>query len=138
MLHTFDEEDYPIVLFDSQCLICNGFVRWIIKLDQKQLLKFSGLQSDKAQHEIARRHIPMPENDSVVLLLPDGYYLESNAIIEILKMTGRSSLLASLVSRIPQKWRDTTYHWVARNRYRFYKKRDHCPMPKPAEANRFV
>jgi len=138
MLHTFDQEDYPIVLFDSQCLICDGFVRWIIKVDHKKLLKFSGLQSDKAQHEITKRDIPIPKNGSVVLLLPDKFFLESDAIIEVLKITGRSSFLARLINRIPKKWRDSAYRWVANNRYRFYKKRDYCPMPDPSEAGRFV
>jgi len=138
MTNPFNQKDYPVVLFDSQCLICNGFVRWIIKMDKNQLIKFSGLQSDKAQLEIATRNIPMPENDSVVLLFPNSYFLESNAIIEILKMTRRSSILANLISRIPQKWRDALYHWVARNRYRFYKKRNYCPMPDSSEAGRFV
>ncbi len=135
---TFNPEDYPIVLFDSQCLICDGFVKRVIKWDKEEVLKFSGLQSTKALHEINRRHIPMPEDGSVVLLFPDRHTTESNAVIEILEITGKSSLFIRLVRRIPKSWRDTIYQWVAKNRYRFYKKRDHCPMPKPSEADRFV
>lgn len=135
---TFDQEDYPIVLFDSQCLICDGFVKRVIKWDKEGVLKFSGLQSDKAVHEINRRNIPMPKNGSVVLLFEDRYATESDAVIKILEITGKSSFFIRLIRGIPKSWRDVAYRWVAKNRYRFYKKRDHCPLPEPSETGRFV
>lgn len=135
---TFKPEDYPVVLFDNQCLICDGFVKQVIKWDQDEALKFSGLQSTKAIYEINRRGIPMPKDGSVVLLFEDRYATESDAVIEIVEITGTSSLLSTLLRKIPKIWRDRLYRWVAQNRYRFYKKRDHCPLPEPSEAGRFV
>src|SRR5680860_216340 len=131
MSHSFGQIDYPVVLFDSQCLICDGFVRCIIKKDKSQVLKFSGLQSGKAQHEINRHNIPIPENGSVVLLFSDRYLMESDAVIEIMTITGQSSFLINFLKHIPKSWRDNIYRWVAHNRYRFYKKRNYCPMPDP-------
>ena len=135
---TFDSTAYPIVLYDSQCLICDGFVRWVIRRDKDRILKFSGLLSDKARHEIHRRAIPIHENGSVILLQKDGHCTESDAVIEILKIANSSAALIALIQKFPKSWRDNIYRWVARNRYRFYKKRNYCPMPKPEEASRFV
>lgn len=135
---TYTPEDYPIVLYDSQCLMCDGFVRWLIRRDHEKILKFSGLQSDKALMEIDRRRIPIPEKGSVVLLKKNSFLTESDAVLEILELTEASPALISFIRLFPPKWRDALYGWVARNRYRFYKKRTYCPMPKPQEASRFV
>lgn len=135
---SFDPAAYPIVLYDGQCLICDGFVRWIIRRDKKKIFKFSGLGSDKAEYEIIRRQIPMPKNGTVILLHRDIFQMESDAVISILKMMGLSSFLITFIQIFPKKWRDKIYGWIALHRYRIFKKRNYCPMPSPEEASRFV
>lgn len=134
----YDQADYPILLFDSECLICDGFVRAIIRWDQKKKLKFSSLQSPKAVHEIENRHIPIPKTGTVVLLQREHFRTESDAVIEVLELTGFPAVLTRLVRAIPRSWRDKIYAWVAQNRYRVFPKRTSCPLPAPSEAWRFV
>lgn len=134
----YNKADYPIVLFDSECLICDGFVRIIIRWDQRKNLKFSSLQSMKAIHEIQKRRIPMPSAGTVVLLYPDTYKIESDAVIDVLDLMGFPSFATQIFRNIPQSWRDAMYRWVAQNRYRVFPKRKSCPLPKPSEAWRFV
>lgn len=101
------------------------------------MLKFSGLQSDKSHNEIIKRDIPVPEFGSVVLLHRDQYFIESDAVLEILKITGQT-FLSSLAEFFPKSMRDTCYKWVSRNRYRFFKKRDQCQVPDSSQLERFI
>lgn len=130
--------DYPILLFDSECLICDGFVRMIIRLDRKKSLKFSSLQSAKAIHEIQKRRIPIPKAGTVVLLHRGGYHTESDAVVKVLELIGFPAILTNIIRTIPRSWRDHIYAWIARNRYRVFPKRTSCPLPDPSEAGRFV
>ncbi len=135
---TFQVKDFPVVLFDSQCLLCNGFVRWIIHWDRERKLKFSGLKSTKSLHEIEKRQIPIPENGTVILLLRHRYLTESDAAIEIMKIAKFPSIIITTIQAIPHLWQNRIYKWVSRNRYRFFKKRTYCPLPDPAEMSRFI
>lgn len=136
--NTFHEKDFPVVLFDSQCLLCNGFVRWIIHRDDERKLKFSGLQSTKSLHEIQKRQIPIPENGTAILLFRNHYLTEADAAIEIMRIAQFPSILINIIQAIPPSWQNRIYKWVSRNRYRFFPKRNYCPMPEPSEASRFV
>lgn len=133
----FQSSDYPVVLFDSHCLICNRFVRLLIRKDSGRLLKFSGLHSDKALNEIHKRHIRMLAGESVVLLQKEDYFTESEAVVQILRILG-SRFGAGLLRKIPRSWRDRIYRRIAQSRYRIFPKQKHCPLPSPADLNRFV
>lgn len=135
---SFAPNDYPVILFDSQCHLCDGLVQWIIKHDKNKLFKFSGLLSDKSEIAIDNRNIDLPEQGSVILLFRDSFKTGSDAVIEILRMLNISKYLISLMELIPRTWRDTIYNWVSRNRYAILKKRKYCNLPPPSEAHRFV
>ena len=134
----YNINDYPVLLFDTQCLICNGFVQWIIKRDRRKLFKFSGLQSDKAYIEIRRRQLLIPKNGTVVLLYPDQAYTQSEAVLQVLHLIRFPPFLIRIFRSIPRTWRDRIYSVVARNRYGFFSQKTSCPLPPPEEAWRFI
>lgn len=134
----FKTKEYPVILFDSYCLICDGFIQWILRKDQNEIFNFSGLHTVKAQNEIAIRNINIPKYQSVVLLYPDHDLIESEAVLDILRLIGTSPFFMRMLTAIPSNWRNRVYRWIAQNRYRFFKKRDHCPLPDPGVASRFI
>lgn len=135
---TYNPEDYPVVLFDSYCLICDGFVQFLLRIDREGKLKYSGLDSAKAQAEIHKRAIPIPKNDSVILLNKEDYFLESGAVLETLKITERYTWLRKTAALFPRAFRDTVYRFIARNRYRLLDKKKSCPLPEPSIRSRFI
>ncbi|HLT93308.1 MAG TPA: DCC1-like thiol-disulfide oxidoreductase family protein [Membranihabitans sp.] len=134
----FDTQDYPILLFDSYCLICNGFVQWIIRRDKRNVFKFSGLQSERAIGEITRRNLILPKNDTVILLYPHQSLIQSEAVLEVLQVIGFPAFLLHILGKIPRTWRDYIYSLVARYRFSIFPKRTSCPLPSPSESHRFI
>ena len=130
-----------IIFFDGVCNLCNGFVNFIIDRDGKGLFKFASLQSDEAIRLLA----PFPEivtgeePESVVLLTKDGRVLsESDAVLEIAGLLGSGWGLLKVFKVFPRGFRDSVYRWVARNRYRWFGKRDVCRVPTPELRERFI
>jgi predicted DCC family thiol-disulfide oxidoreductase YuxK len=134
------------ILFDGVCNLCNGFVQFVLARDPCRRFKFGSLQSEAAQKLLARHvhsdigvgleSIPL---SSVILLEDDGrIYRESAAVLRVLKgLSGLWPLMYAFVI-IPAPIRDRVYRWIARNRYRWFGKRDQCMLPTPEVRDRFI
>jgi predicted DCC family thiol-disulfide oxidoreductase YuxK len=128
----------PVVLFDGVCNLCNGAVTWILERDRRQRFRFASLQSDAARALLAQ-HVPDGQvPDSIVLLDRDGVHVRSEAALRIASSLGGVWSLLGAARILPRSLRDGIYAWIARNRYRWFGRRDHCMMPDPALAHRFL
>ena len=114
-----------IILFDGVCNLCSFWVRFVLKRDKHKHFEFVALQSEKGQHLLAQYRIP-GEMDSVVLLQDKRVSLESDAVIQIAKGLNFPWNLLSGIKILPKKWRDRLYRWIAKNRYGWFGKKDHC------------
>jgi predicted DCC family thiol-disulfide oxidoreductase YuxK len=78
----------------------------------------ASLQSELAKEKLQNKII---EVDSVVYLRDDEIFLESNAILMILKdIGGFYKFLYWLLRLFPFRFRQFVYRWVARNRYKWF------------------
>ena len=73
-----------------------------------------------------------------VLLDSDGVHVRSAAVLRILRGLGSWFLLLRLGVVLPRPIRDAIYDMVARNRYRWFGRRDVCMTPTPDIAARFL
>lgn len=127
-----------IILFDGVCNFCNDWVNYIIKKDTKDIFRFVSLQSDLGLEiqnylGIADRGI-----DSIVLYIPNkAYYYKSGAVLEIAKELPYFNWL-SVFKFFPALLRDPIYDYIAKNRYKWYGKRESCMMPKPEVKRKFL
>ncbi len=131
----------PVILFDGVCNLCNSTVRWVIERDKEGRFNFASLQSDVARRELEKvmdtKEIDaLP--DSIVLLDSDGVHVRSAAALRILRGLGSWFLLLRLGVVLPGPIRDAIYDMVARNRYRWFGRRDTCMIPTPDIAARFL
>jgi predicted DCC family thiol-disulfide oxidoreductase YuxK len=128
----------PIILFDGVCNLCNSSVLFIIQRDPKSKFRFASLQSDFGKSQMLRFGLNNSELDSVLLIKEEILYQKSNAALEIARnLTGGWPLLYGF-KIIPAFLRDWIYNWIARNRYRWFGKKDACMIPTPALKSRFV
>ncbi len=131
----------PVILFDGVCNLCNSVVQWVIERDKEGRFDFASLQSDVARREL-RKVMDGKEidalPDSIVLLDSNGVHLRSAAALRILRGLGSWFLLLRLGVVLPRPIRDAIYNWVARNRYRWFGRRDTCMIPTPDIAARFL
>jgi predicted DCC family thiol-disulfide oxidoreductase YuxK len=135
----------PVILFDGVCNLCNSAVQWVIERDKEGRFDFASLQSDAARRELVRvmgtREIDalidgLP--DSIVLLDSDGVHVRSAAVLRILHGLDSWFMLLRLGIVLPRPIRDAVYRMVARNRYRWFGRRDTCMTPTPDIAARFL
>lgn len=119
------EFEKPILLFDGVCNLCNNSVNLIIKRDKKNQFRFIALQSQEGIELITKLGISK-ETDSVILIVENRVFTESEAAIEIIKRLPLPWKWLTIFKIIPQKIRDKIYRWIARNRYRWFGKRDVC------------
>ncbi|OYU81233.1 MAG: thiol-disulfide oxidoreductase [Flavobacterium sp. BFFFF1] len=132
-------EHKKIILFDGVCNLCNRMVQFVIKHDKKDLFRFVALQSELGQE--IQRHIGIDTKniDSVILYDPGhAYYYKSSAAIEIMQEFGGVFYAARLFKIIPNALRNGIYDYVARNRYSWYGKTEHCMMPTPEIKAKFL
>ena len=126
-----------IVFFDGVCNLCNAAVRFIIKRDPRGYFRFASLQS-----EAAARMLP-PDcrekaGDSIILLEDGDCYGTSTAALRIARRLRAPWPLLYGAALIPRFIRDPIYRWIARNRYRWFGKKDSCPLPTPELKGRFL
>lgn len=128
----------PVILFDGVCNLCNSSVLFIIQRDPKAKFRFASLQSDFGKAQMLRFGLNHTELDSVLLVKEENLYQKSNAALEIARnLTGGWPLLYAF-KVIPAFLRDWIYNWIARNRYRWFGKKDACMIPTPELKSRFV
>ena len=70
-------------------------------------------------------------------------YLSSEAatkleIIRVLTAFGGAWRLVALFRLVPHLLRDRLYRWIARNRYRWFGRREACMVPSPEMQDRFL
>jgi len=127
-----------IVIFDGVCNLCNWSVLFIIKRDSRGIFTFASAQSETGEEILSRFEINTPEPESVFLLQNNKLLKQSSAALTIAaELDGFWKYLA-LLRVIPRPLRDIIYDWIARNRYRWFGKRDICMMPNKEIENRFL
>jgi predicted DCC family thiol-disulfide oxidoreductase YuxK len=126
-----------IMYFDGHCNLCNGAVDFLIRRDHQARLKFASLQG-----ETARTRLPaevVQNLGTMVLAEGDKLYTESDAALRAAAQVGVGySFLAHVLLWIPSFVRNPVYRFIARNRYRWFGRRDTCRLPSPEERQRFL
>jgi predicted DCC family thiol-disulfide oxidoreductase YuxK len=126
----------PIVLFDDVCSLCNASVQFIISRDLRSVFRFASLQSETGK--VLREKFGVPEVDSLVLLENGRYYTKSSAALRICRRLAGVWKLFYIFWLVPKPLRDYIYDFVAKHRYEWFGKRDHCLMPTPDIRARFL
>lgn len=127
-----------IVLFDGVCNLCNNTVDRIIRNDKHDRFLFCALQSEKGKNLLAQFHIDPSQTDSIVLIEGRTAYIRSDAALHISKkMSGLYPLLQAGYI-LPKFIRDGLYNWIAKNRYRWFGKKETCRIPTAKEQEKFI
>lgn len=129
-----------ILFFDGVCDLCNNAVTFVIRHDKQKRFLFAPLQSEAGKEALQalRAEGGKPAPDSIVLYYKGKYYLRSSAVLRAAKLLGGGLSLVSAFLIVPPFIRNTVYDWVARNRYRWFGKRDACMIPTPELKSRFL
>ncbi|HEY7690102.1 MAG TPA: thiol-disulfide oxidoreductase DCC family protein [Dongiaceae bacterium] len=128
----------PVMLFDGVCNLCSAWVQFAIARDPQARLRFAAVQSPLGQAFLERQGLPSDVYESF-------YFVEDGIVYE--KSTGWFRMVRHLrwpwpwfraLAILPRGLRDFLYDRIARNRYRWFGRRDACLVPTPEIAARFI
>jgi predicted DCC family thiol-disulfide oxidoreductase YuxK len=126
-----------IILFDGVCNFCDSSVQFIIKRDPNGNYQFASLQGETGR--LLLKEFDLEENlDSIVYIEGDRFYKKSAAALRICKNLEGVWRLFVIFKIIPTPIRDFFYDIVAKNRYKWFGKKDSCMIPSPEIRNRFL
>ena len=122
--------DKKIILFDGVCNLCSSAVQFIIENDKKDIFRFVSLQSDLGQEITTYLGISSADLDSIILYQPGyAYYCKSQAVFEIANELGGIYSINTIFSILPSSITDSVYDYIAKNRYKWYGKKEFCMIP---------
>ncbi|WGF94156.1 thiol-disulfide oxidoreductase DCC family protein [Aequorivita marisscotiae] len=130
--------NHKIILFDGVCNLCNGAVTFIIERDKRNVFKFAALQNEIGQKLISKFNIDTSKVDSIILIDGEKHYEKSSAALRIAKyLSGAYPLLFGFMV-VPKFIRNAVYDYIAKNRYKWFGKRDECMIPTPDLKKKFL
>jgi predicted DCC family thiol-disulfide oxidoreductase YuxK len=127
----------PVILFDGVCNLCTGGVRWIIRRDRRAVFTFASIQSPAGRHLLEKVGLG-PDPGSMILIDEAGVHSRSDAAIRIATRLGFPWSLSRVAGVLPRGIRNAVYSWIARNRYRWFGRRDSCMVPDERWRSRFL
>ncbi|WP_404458082.1 thiol-disulfide oxidoreductase DCC family protein [Oceanobacillus kapialis] len=126
-----------LILFDGECNFCDRSVQFVMKRDPNGIFTFVSLQSGAGER--VKEHFQMdPSLDSMILVENGTYYTKSSAALRICKELKGLWKAFYVLLLVPKPLRDFAYNIVAKNRYKWFGKRETCKLPSPEEKSRFL
>jgi predicted DCC family thiol-disulfide oxidoreductase YuxK len=132
------ENRHPVLLFDGVCNYCNGMTNFIMRQDKKKIFKFATLQSRFGQKILQEYNFPTDTFESFALLDKEKLYLKSTAALLVYNKLPWYWKWTQLFWIFPKFIRDAVYNFIAKNRYRWFGKRNECMVPAPEVKERFL
>ncbi|MCB0835833.1 MAG: thiol-disulfide oxidoreductase DCC family protein [Bacteroidetes bacterium] len=127
-----------IIIFDGVCNFCNASVDFIMKRDKQKRFKFTANQNEAGKEILSKENIDTEDVGTIYLLDEGKLYKESTAALRIARHLTFPWNLAYGFVVVPRFLRDPVYQLIARNRYKWFGKKDSCRLPSPEEAARFI
>jgi len=111
------------ILFDDNCSLCNNIIK-IIKNKLNNNVNLIPLASDKSKKLLKKFNIQ--NEDSIVFIRDNNFYLRSKAIIQISLMLPLPYKLLQILSILPTFILDYFYNVIAKIRPKINQKKNCC------------
>ncbi|WP_062079143.1 thiol-disulfide oxidoreductase DCC family protein [Demequina globuliformis] len=128
----------PVVVFDGDCGLCNGFVAWLIRHDPHGRFLIAGSAGEVGRSALAAMGLGSHVADStLVVATVDGPRLRSDAVAEVAGGLGWPWRAATAMRVVPRGVRDSVYDQIAKRRPRREAEDSACGTPPPALARQW-
>lgn len=124
-----------IIVFDGYCVLCDNFVKWIVKKDINHSIHFTTFQSDYMRRNYSRIKL---ENSVIVIDSKKKKFDKSEAVVICLKTINYNKVLISILEKVPKSILDFVYNLVAISRYKIYGKKKTCSLPINISTDRIL
>lgn len=130
-------DDLPdgLFLFDGVCVFCSRSVRAVIARDPHARFHFLPLQSDDGRVLAARAGIDADAPQTNAVVRHGKLHFKSDAVLQVLTaLPGWRWCKIGFL--IPRALRNAAYDAIARRRYQWMGKSDHCWIPTARDRAR--
>jgi predicted DCC family thiol-disulfide oxidoreductase YuxK len=127
-----------VVVFDGECSFCNRWVDFLLRFDRRDVFRFAARQTESGALLLRQAGLPEAGVGSIVLIEHGVVQVRSAAVLRMLRLVGFPFSMAAIFSLIPAAPRDRMYDWFARNRLKWFGRRQTCRLPSQAERHRFL
>ena len=128
----------PVIFFDGVCNLCSIVVQFIVTHDPKHQFRFASLQSEFGQKLMKHFGLPVDQFHSFILFEDGKIYTRSSGALRVAKkLKGLWPLLYGFII-IPPFLRNAVYNFIARNRYKWFGKKEECWIPTPELKALFI
>lgn len=129
---------HPVVVFDGDCVLCSANARFILRHDRRGHFRLATMQSGAGAALMARFGIDPLDPETFILVEGDRVRRNSDAALAIAEGLGWPWNALGALRIVPRALRDAIYRLVARNRYRWFGRRERCFVPTPEQADRVL
>jgi predicted DCC family thiol-disulfide oxidoreductase YuxK len=128
----------PVILFDGVCNFCNAAINFVLKQDKKGIFRFAPLQSEAGQELLKQYNLSTRDFDSFVLIDEGKVYKKSTASLRVMNKLPWYWKEAQILRIVPAFLRDAIYDFIAKNRYKWFGRKEQCMVPTPEMRSRFL
>ena len=128
----------PILLFDGHCNLCNAWIQFIVKRDSAGTIRFASLQSGAGRRLLEEHKIDENYFESLVFFEEERFSVSSTAVLRTLSFLDSWQKHLIFLIVVPRSLRDLVYRFIARNRYKWFGRREHCMIPTTELSKRFL
>lgn len=132
------EDDRAVLVFDGYCVMCSGFMRFIIRHDRQLNFRLLPAQSPIGEALYAHYGLKSGDYDSVLLLKDGNIRVKWDASIGVFEGLGWPWKIASISRILPKPLANSLYDFVAKNRFKWFGRRDVCMIPTAEDREHFL
>ncbi|NNG26249.1 MAG: DUF393 domain-containing protein [Ignavibacteriaceae bacterium] len=131
-------KNHEVILFDGVCNFCNYWVNFILERDKNDFFRFAAMQSEAGQKLLKKFNLGQTNFDTFILIDGENYHTKSTAALVIArKLRSVVKLLYPFIF-LPKFIRDFFYDLIAKNRYKFFGRKEVCKIPNEKERVQFL
>ena len=129
-----------LVVFDGDCGLCNGFVRWLMRADHHARFAIASNGDPVGKAALDAAGVPWGVTvDTLVVIVDQHALLRSAAVIGVLReLSWPWRAVAWLIGVVPRRPRDAVYDAVARRRRRLSSRLRACRVADQEERRQWA
>lgn len=131
-------QPHPLIVIDGHCVLCTRGIRLLLRLDRKARLRIAPVQSRTGRAVYSGFGLDPDRYDTYMIVVDGKPYFKTDGYIETLRQLGGAWKIFTLFKLIPRPWRNAAYHWVDRNRLRWFGTTEYCELIPPEYRDRLV
>jgi predicted DCC family thiol-disulfide oxidoreductase YuxK len=129
--------DDGIILYDGVCVLCSGWMRYVLKRDRDRLFRFTPIQSDYGRALALALHINPDDPDTNAVIWRGEAYRRSDAALRAVSLLPGLGWVTGL-HIVPHRLRDAVYRLIARSRYHVWGRNAACDLGDASWQNRVI